>query len=66
MTMSIAAVIILIAVTGFAIMKKKSKNKKRSQDNSTPDTSASKSEGYSEQGNSMVFKQLMLWEIKLG
>jgi hypothetical protein len=59
MTMSIAAVIILIAVTGFAIMKKKSKNKGESQNSSTPDTPASKPENSSEQELKSIMDSLL-------
>ncbi|MDA3918316.1 MAG: hypothetical protein PF690_15265 [Deltaproteobacteria bacterium] len=63
MTMSIAAVIILIAVTGFAIMKKKSKNKKESQSNSTTDTPASKPENSSEQELKSIMDSLLSLNI---
>ena len=63
MTMSIAAVIILIAVTGFAIMKKKRKNKEESQNNSTPDTPASKPENSSEQELKSIMDSLLSLNI---
>lgn len=63
MTMSIAAVIILIAVTGFAIMKKKKKNKEESQNNSTPDTLASKSEDSPEQELKSIMDSLLSLNI---
>jgi hypothetical protein len=59
MTMSIAAVIILIAVTGFAIMKKMRKNKEENQNNSTPDTPASKPEDSSEQELKSIMDSLL-------
>ncbi len=63
MTMSIAVVIILIAVTGFAIMKKKRKNKEESQNNSTPDTPASKPEDSSEQELKSIMDSLLSLNI---
>ena len=63
MTMSIAAVIILIAVTGFAIMKKKRKNKEESQNNSTPNTPASKPEDSSEQELKSIMDSLLSLNI---
>ena len=63
MTMSIAVVVILIAVTGFAIMKKKRKNKEENQNNSTPDTPASKSEDSSEQELKSIMDSLLSLNI---
>ena len=63
MTMSIAAVIILIAVTGFAIMKKKRKNKEESQNNSTPDTPASKPEDSLKQELKSIMDSLLSLNI---
>ncbi len=63
MTMSIAVVVILIAVTGFAIMKKKRKNKEENQNNSTPDTPASKPEDSSEQELKSIMDSLLSLNI---
>ena len=63
MTMSIVAVIIIIAVTGFAIMNKKSKDTKRSPGNSTPDIPASKSENSSKQELKSIMDSLLSLNI---
>ncbi|MEN8211392.1 MAG: hypothetical protein ABFR31_06715 [Thermodesulfobacteriota bacterium] len=63
MTMSIAAVIILIAVIGFAIMKKKSKNEESRPENSTSDTSASKPENSVENELKSIMDSLLSLNI---
>jgi len=60
MTMSIAVVVILIAVTGFVIMKK---NKGKNQNNSTPDTPASKPDDSSEQELESIMDSLLSLNI---
>ena len=63
MTMSIAAVIILIAVIGFAIMKKKSKTEESKPDNSTSDTPASKPENSVEDELKSIMDSLLTLNI---
>ena len=63
MTMSIAAVIILIAVIGFAIMNKKSNNEESKPDNSTSDTPASKPENSVEDELKSIMDSLLTLNI---
>ena len=63
MTISIAAVIILIAVIGFAIMKKKGNNEESKPDNSTSDTPASKPENSVEDELKSIMDSLLTLNI---